>query len=244
MLCLDAGKAVICEKPFAMNAGQAQEMIDLARAKKVFLMEAMWTRYFPVMARVRELLAEETIGDVSLVQCDFGFRTNFNPQHRLFAPPLGGGALLDVGIYPTSFASMVLGKPETVTGMARMGETGVDEDTALLFKYADGALAQLSCAIRTETPQIAVINGTKGRITVHRRWWKPEALTLEIHGQDAQVIDLPPTGNGYNYEAAEVGRCLRAGLLESEVMPLDETLTIMHTLDEIRAQWGLTYPME
>jgi predicted dehydrogenase len=244
LLCLEAGKAVICEKPFAMNARDAKTMVDLARQKQLFLMEAMWTRYFPVMVRVRELLAQEVIGEVRMVEADFGFRTNFNPSHRLFAPELGGGALLDVGIYPTSFAYMVLGQPQSVTSLAHLGETGVDENSAMLFKYANGALAVLSCAVRTETPQVAIINGTKGRITVNRRWWMPRTLTLEIYGEEEQHFDLPPVGNGYNYEAAEVGRCLRAGLLESEIMPLDETLKIMHTLDEIRAQWGLTYPME
>lgn len=244
LLCLRAGKAVLVEKPFAINAREAEEMINFARTHKVFLMEAMWTRFIPIMAKVRELLADRVIGDVRMIDADFGFRTRFNPEHRLFKPELGGGALLDVGIYPLSLASMIFGPPERITSMAHLGETGVDENTAVILGYSDGALAVLTTATRTSTPQIATLNGTDGRITVHSRWWVPSRMTVEIFGKETHEIEIPFTGNGYNYEAAEVGRCLRAGLLESEVIPLDETLAIMRTMDAIRAQWGLKYPME
>jgi predicted dehydrogenase len=244
LLCLEAGKAVICEKPFAINAREAQAMVDMARARKIFLMEAMWTRYLPVMVRLRELLDQKVIGDVRMLTTDFGFRANLNPEGRLFKPALGGGALLDVGIYPVSLASMIFGTPQRITGMAHLGETGVDENSAMILGYADGALAVLTTAIRTNTPHIATLNGTLGRITIHSRWWVPRRMTLEVFGKETTEMDLPFVGNGYNYEAAEVARCLRAGLLESEVTPLDETLAVMGTLDEIRAQWGLKYPME
>jgi predicted dehydrogenase len=244
LLCLGAGKAVLTEKPFAINAQQAQQMIDFARQHKVFLMEAMWTRYLPIFVRVRQLLAQGVIGDVRQLMADFGFRTRVNPQGRLFNPDLGGGGLLDVGIYPLSLASMIFGTPERATGMAHLGETGVDENTALLLGYADGALALLSCAVRTNTPQIAIINGTDGRITVHSPWWVGTKMTVEVYGKETSEIHMPLIANGYEYEAAEVGRCLRAGLTESDVMPLDETLAIMKTMDEIRAQWRLKYPME
>ncbi len=244
LMCLRAGKPVLCEKPFAMNLREAEEVVRFAREKKLFLMEAMWTRYFPVMVKVRELIAQGAIGVVRMVQCDFGFRTNFNPQHRLFAPELGGGALLDVGVYAVSLASMVLGEPTRITGMATLGETGVDEQAAFVFGYDGGQLAVLSTAIRTTTPQEATIIGTDGWIRVHSKFWCPRTLTLTPNGNDAQVIDLPYEGNGYNYQAVEVGNCLRAGKLESAVMPLDETLAIMRTMDTLRAQWGLKYPME
>ncbi len=244
LLCLRAGKATLVEKPFAINAREAEEMIHFAREHKVFLMEAMWTRFIPLFVRVRELLAQKVIGDVRLLDADFGFRTRFNPEHRLFKPELGGGALLDVGIYPLSLASMIFGPPQRMTSMAHLGETGVDENTAVILGYADGALAVLTTATRTSTPQIATINGTEGRITIHTRWWVPTRMTVEIYGKETDEIEIPFTGNGYNYEAAEVARCLRAGLLESAVMPLDETLTIVRTMDEIRAGWGLKYPME
>lgn len=244
LLCLEHGKAVLCEKPFAINAQQAQQMVDKAREKNLFLMEAMWSRYFPLMGKIRDLLADGAIGDVRLVEVDFGFRTAFNPKSRLFDPALGGGALLDVGIYPVSLASMVLGRPSRVMSMAHLGETGVDEQAAMLFGYEQGEIAVLSTAIRTSTPHVAVINGTLGRITIHAPWWQPTRMLLEVHGREKSEIEMPIKGNGYNYEAMEVGECLRAGKQESAVTPLDETLSVMQTLDEIRTQWGLKYPME
>ena len=244
IMCLESGKAVLCEKPFAINATEAQSMIATARARGVFLMEAMWTRFLPHIVRLRELLAAGTIGEVRMLQVDFGFRTSFNPQGRLFDPALGGGALLDVGIYPVSLASMILGTPQRVTGMAHLGETGVDEQSAMIFGYAGGQLALLSQAIRTNSPHEALLLGTVGKIRVHSSWWKATTIALSVDGRPDELIDLPGVGNGYNYEAAEVGRCLQAGRTESDVMPLDETLAIMRTLDEVRAQWGLRYPGE
>jgi predicted dehydrogenase len=244
LMCLRAGKAVLCEKPFAINMREAEEMVRLAREKRLFLMEAMWTRFFPLMVRVRQLLAEGVIGEVRMVQADFGFRTNFNPEHRLFALELGGGALLDVGIYPLSFASMVLGTPTRVVGLAELGETGSDEQSAFILSYPGGQLAVLSCAVRTETPQEARIFGTKGYIRIHSQFWRPRAMTLTLNGKADEVIDVPHEGNGYNYQAMEVATCVRAGKLESTVMPLDESLALMRTMDEIRGQWGLKYPTE
>ncbi len=244
LLCLNAGKAVLTEKPFAINTAEANQMIALAREKKCFLMEAMWTRYLPVMVRVRELLAEGRIGDVRMLTADFGFRGNDDIKRRHLNPDLGGGGLLDVGIYPISLAFMLFGKPDRISSQAEIGKTGVDEQSAVLFGYESGQLAVTSSAVRTNTSQIAIIDGTKGRITIHTPWWMGERMTLEVYGQEKSEIHLPLSGNGYNYEAAEVARCLRAGRLESDVTPLDETLTIMQTLDAIRAQWGMTYPME
>jgi len=235
---------VLCEKPFAINAGEAQTMIAAARERGLFLMEAMWTRFLPHIVRLRELLAAEAIGEVRMLQADFGFRTSFNPQGRLFDPALGGGALLDVGIYTASLASMIFGAPERVTGMADLGATGVDEQSAMIFGYSGGRLALLSQAIRTGSPHEALLLGTKGKIRVHSSWWKAAPMTLSVDGQPDELIDVPSVGNGYNYEAAEVGRCLREGRTESDVMPLDETLAIMRTLDELRSQWGLRYPGE
>jgi predicted dehydrogenase len=244
ILLLEHGKAVLCEKPFTINAGETKEVIDVARQRDIFLMEAMWTRYVPAVVRARELIAAGAIGDVRMVQADFGFRAGVNPEGRLFNPDLGGGALLDVGIYVTSLASMVLGpRPAEVVSTTQIGETGVDEQSAMLLKYPGGELAVLSCAVRTGTSVEARIFGTEGSILLHSPFFKCDALSVK-RGGDEEHIDLPLEGNGYNYEAAEVGRCLRAGLKESDVMPLDETLALMELLDSIRAQWGLTYPME
>lgn len=244
ILLLESGKAVLCEKPFTINAAEARAVVDVARERGIFLMEAMWTRYVPAVVRARELLAEGAIGEVRMVQADFGFRAGVNPEARLFNLALGGGALLDVGIYSLSMASMVLGPtPAEVVSTAQIGETGVDEQSAMLLRYPGGELAVLSCAVRTSTPVEARIIGTEGRILLHSPFFKCGALTVQRGGKE-EHIELPLEGNGYNYEAAEVGRCLRAGLRESDVMPLDETLALMTLMDTIRAQWGLTYPME
>ena len=244
MLLLEQGKAVLCEKPFTMNAEQAQTVIGVAREHGMFLMEAMWTRYIPAVVRARELVAEGAIGDVRMVQADFGFRASMNPESRLFNKDLGGGALLDVGIYVLSLASMVLGpKPEEVVATAQLGETGVDEQSAVLLKYAGGELAVLSCAVCTRTTVEATLFGTDGSIRLHSPFFKSAGLTV-TRGRNQELVELPLQGNGYNYEADEVGRCLRAGDKESAVMPLDESLALMHLMDQIRSQWGLIYPME
>ena len=243
LLCLNHGKAVLCEKPFTVNAKEAAEVIDLARAKDLFVMEAMWSRFFPAMARLRALLAEGTIGEARMLQADFGFRTGVNPEGRLFNLALAGGGLLDVGVYTVSLASMIFGTPTEVSGLAQMGETGVDEQAALTLKYADGQLASLTTGIRINTPQEAVILGTEGSLKLHAPWWKPSLLTVSANGK-SEEISVPFEGPGMNYEAQEVGDCLRAGKTESAILPLSETLSILKTLDTLRAQWGLKYPME
>ncbi len=244
LLCLNAGKAVLCEKPFAINAAEAAQMVNLARQKGLFLMEAMWTRWLPAVVKVRQLIAEGVLGEIRMLMADLGFKAEFNPQGRLFNPQLGGGALLDVGVYPISFASMLFGPPVTVTGAAHLGQTGVDEQSAYLFSYAGGQLSILASAVSVETPSQALIMGTKGRVRVHGPIYRPTQLTLTLSGQADQLIDAPLEGNGYNYQAVEVMNCLRAGKLESDLMPLDETLSIMRTMDELRRPWGLRYPTE
>ncbi|MBN1140161.1 MAG: Gfo/Idh/MocA family oxidoreductase [Anaerolineae bacterium] len=241
ILCLEAGKAVLCEKPMAVNAAQVREMVSCARRENVFMMEAMWTRFNPVTVQVRQWLAEGRIGEVRLLEVDFGFRAALNPEGRLFNPALAGGALLDVGIYVVAFAAMVLGRPPTqIQAAAHLGETGVDEQTGMVFKYDRGELALLSCAVRATTPQEARIVGTAGSIHMPAFWHAP-AATLAVPGQEPVVF----TGDfGYQYEAAEVMACLCAGLKESATMPLDESMTIAETMDEVRRQIGLRYPME
>ena len=244
LLALNAGKPVLCEKPFAINARESEDMVRAARDNGLFLMEAMWTRFFPIMQRIRELIADGAIGEPRIVQADFGFRGDYDPSSRLFDPNLGGGALLDVGIYVTSFASMVMGEPDRVQGIATLAPNGVDEQAAITLGYPGGGLASLTTAVLTNTQHEASIFGTEGRIRVHPEFWKPQRMTLYRSGQEPEDIHLPAESSGFNYEAAEVARCLRAGKLESDVMPLDESLAIMRTLDTLRAQWGIRYPME
>lgn len=245
ILCLEGGKAVLCEKPLTINAREAEELISCARRRGLFLMEAMWTRFLPAICRLRELLAEGAIGEVRTVKADFCFRTDWNPQSRLLNPELAGGALLDVGVYPVSLTSMVFGGPPSeVMSMAHIGDTGVDEQAAVILRYEGGRLATLTCGIRAGMPHEAYVVGTERWVRIHSPFWKTTALTVGRDGEAEQVLELPYKGNGYECEAAAVMDCLRAGKLESDVVPLDESLSVMQTLDRIRAQWDLTYPME
>ena len=241
ILCLEAGKAVLGEKPMAVNAGQVRDMVACAREEDVFMMEAMWTRFNPVTVQVRRWLAEGKIGDVRLLEVDFGFRAGLNPEGRLFNLDLAGGALLDVGVYVVAYAAMVFGRsPTQIQASAHIGEMGVDEQTAMLFKYDAGQLALLSCAVRASTPHEARIMGSEGSIHIPA-FWHAASATLAVQGQEPVVC----TGAfGYHYEAAEVMACLRAGQKESATMPLDESIAIAETMDEVRRQIGLKYPME
>jgi predicted dehydrogenase len=244
LLCLESGKAVLCEKPFALNAREAEEVIQAAREHKLFLMEAMWSRFFPLMAKVRSLLADRAIGDVQMLVADLGIQFDFDPLDRRYALGLGGGALLDLGVYLVSFASMIMGPPSKIASLAHLGETGVDEQAGIVFEYGQGQVSTLHTSIRVDSPVEAILMGTKGQIRLNPWWIRPDRLTLSVTGGETTTIEMPYEGNGYQFEAAAVMDCLRANELESELMPLDETLSIMQTMDAIRAQWGLKYPME
>jgi predicted dehydrogenase len=203
----------------------------------------MWTRFLPIIAQVREWLRAGTIGDPRMLHADFGFRAGISPEARLFSPRLAGGGLLDVGVYTVSFASMVFGaQPARISSQAHLGETGVDEQAAMVFGYGAGQLALLSCAVRTRTPHQAILMGTEGMIQIPS-FWNGTRAVLTV-GNRTETVERPLEGNGYHYEAAEVMRCVRAGERESPVMPLDESLAVMQTLDAVRAQWDLRYPME
>lgn len=243
LLCLNHGKAVLLEKPFTVNAKEAAEVIDLARAKDVFVMEAMWSRFFPAMVKVRELVASGAIGEVRMIQADFGFRTDVNPEGRLFDLAMAGGGLLDVGVYPISLASMFLGTPTEVSGLAQIGATGVDEMAAVTLKYAGGQLASIVTGVRINTPSEATLFGTDGSIKLHAPFWNLSKVTVNAGGK-SEELSIPYQNGGFNYEAQEVMDCLRAGKTESAIMPLAETLSVMQTMDTLRAQWGLKYPME
>ncbi len=244
-LALQAGKPVLCEKPFMLNAAEADDVIGLARSRSLFLMEAMWARFLPHMVRVREILAAGTLGRIVTVQADHGQWFAYDPEHRLFAPRLGGGALLDLGVYPVSFASSVLGAPDRVTAVADMTDTGVDGQTSLLLQYAGGAQAVLTTTLWGAGPNRAAIVGTDARIEIDGTWYTPTSFSvLDRDDQLLERFDEPPVGHGLRYQAAEVARCLRAGLTESPVLPLDESRSIMATMDEVRRQIGLVYPGE
>ncbi len=244
LLCLEASKAVLCEKPFALNAQEARAMIQAARERGLFLMEAMWTRFLPLMVKIREMLEQGSLGAIQMLSADFGAHFPFDPAHRAYNPELGGGALLDLGVYVISLASMVFrGPPAQMTSLVTLAETGVDEQEGMVFRYPEGQIAVLDASLRVTTAQEATIVGAHGRVRIHRPWWAASRFTLSTETQETDMI-IPFAGNGYNYEAREVMACLRAGKTESDVMPLDETLAIMETMDQLRAQWGLRYPQE
>ena len=244
IMSLEAGKAVLCEKPFTINARQAEAVIKLARDKRLFLMEAMWTRYLPAVVKLNELLSEKLIGDVQIMVAGGAFMPEFDPDFYLFNRDLGGGVLLDAGVYLVSMASMVFGPPGKIMATARIGKTGIDEQDACLLEYENGAIANLYISLLAKSTADITLLGDKGKIHVHPPLFCPSNLTLSIYGKAEQEIELPFGSNGYQYEAMEVTRCLLEGKTESAIMPLDETLEIMKTMDEIRKQINLRYPME
>jgi predicted dehydrogenase len=243
-LCLEHGKAVLVEKPFTLTGAQARNLVTLARERRLFLMEAMWTRCLPALIESRRRIDDGAIGEPRFLVADFGFSKAFDPGHRLFDREMGGGALLDVGVYLASLASLYLGPPVRIASQARIGRSGVDEDAALLFGYEGDRFAQLTASITTTTPQVATLFGAAGSIRLHAPWWKADRLTVAVDGRDAETIHTPYVGNGYTHEAMEAMGCLRDGALESPLMPLDETVSVIETLDRVRAEWGLRYPGE
>ncbi|MGI9344595.1 MAG: Gfo/Idh/MocA family protein, partial [Gammaproteobacteria bacterium] len=244
LLCLDAGKGVICEKPFALNAREAADAIARARERRLFLMEAMWTRYVPAVVALRELLADDVIGNVQLMIGGGAFMPAYDPDFYLFDRRLGGGVLLDAGVYLVSMASMVFGSPTKISAAGSIGATGVDEHDAILLEHANGAIATLYISLRAKASPELTLLGDRGSIRIHAPIFAPRQLTISIDGKADETREFPFAGNGYQFEAIEAARCIRAGLTESDVMPLDETLSIMQTMDEVRRHIGMTYPQE
>ena len=244
LLCLRHGKHVLCEKSLALNAGQAEQMIQAAADNDLLLMEAMWTRFLPAVVGLRELLAEGAIGEPRLFTADFGFRAKFDPASRLFDPALGGGALLDLGVYPVSFASMLFGEPTAVDGLANLGPTGVDEAACINLHHQGGALASSAISLRVDTPREGVIHGTEGRVRIHCPWWGATRLTISRGDGAEDTLEFPVRGNGYVHEAEEFMNLIREGRRDSRIMPLQESLAIMRTMDALRLAWGVKYSGE
>jgi predicted dehydrogenase len=236
MQALAGGKAVLVEKPFTMTGDEAQDVADAARRMRSFCMEAMWARFTPHFVRVREVLASGELGEITTLIADHGQWFPRDRNSRLFAPELGGGALLDLGIYPVSFASMVLGTPTRVTARASSAFTGVDAQTSVILEHAGGAHAVLTTTLRAVTPTRACIIGTEGSLEIEGPFYAPSAFTVTPREGKPWRYEEPHEGIGLRHQAAEVVRCLRAGLTESPTMPLDETVAVMRTLDEIREQ--------
>jgi predicted dehydrogenase len=241
LMALHAGKGVLCEKPFTMNLREAGQVVALARSKNLFLMEAMWTRFMPALAEVRRIVASGEIGTARQVVADFGFKADFGPEHRVFNPALGGGALLDLGIYPLSIAAALLGPVESVRAQAEMGPTGVDVQTGFTLTHRGGGISVCSCSLHARTPGELTVSGERGHVRMNTMFHRARSVTVVLDDGSSRTIDTPFAGNGYVHEAIEAQRCFGAGLIESPGMTHDETLALMGAMDEIRRQIGLTY---
>jgi predicted dehydrogenase len=236
ILALRAGKHVLVEKPFTMNAAEARDVVRVARERGLFAMEAMWTRFLPHVDVIRDWLARGVLGDVVSVTADHGQWFAGDAGSRLFAPELGGGALLDLGVYPVSFASMVLGAPSRIVSMSDPAFTGVDAQTSMLFGYDGGAQAVLTCTLRAKSPTRAAVVGTDARIEVEGSFYAPATVALIPRKGDPALVESAHEGRGLRHQADEVARRLAAGDAESPLMPLDETVSVMETMDTVLAQ--------
>jgi len=241
LMALRAGKGVLCEKPFTMNLREAEQVVTLARSKRLFLMEAMWTRYLPAYQEVKRILASGAIGTPRQVVADFGFAANFGPEHRVFNPELGGGALLDLGIYPLSVAAGLLGPVLEIRAQAQMGPTGVDIQTGFMLKHAGGAMSVSNCSFLARSPAELTVSGERGQVRMNTMFHRATSITVKLEDGVERTIETPYIGNGYAHEIIEAQRCWREGLLESPAMPLDDTLALMGVMDEVRRQIGLRY---
>jgi predicted dehydrogenase len=240
-MALEAGKGVLCEKAFTVNREEAEALVALARSKKLFLMEAMWTRYLPALAEVRRIVASGEIGTVRQVIADLGFNAGFGPEHRVFNPELGGGALLDIGIYPLSIAVALLGPVDSVLAQADIGATGVDEQTTFLLKHSGGGMSVCSCSLRARLPSELTIAGELGHVRMNSMFHRAQTVTVTRADGVARTVATPFLGNGYVHEAIEAQRCWQEGLIESPSMTLDDTLALMGVMDEVRRQIGVSY---
>jgi predicted dehydrogenase len=232
-LALEHGKPVLVEKAFTLNAPEAKKLVALARSKNLFLMEAMWTRFLPHVVALRELIARGELGKLVSFEADHGQWFELDPEFRLFAPKLGGGAVLDLGVYPISFASMLFGAPERITAMVEPAFTGVDGLASMVFGYPDGVQSILTCTSLARTATRACLTGTRARVEIDGDFYAPTSYTVITKEGVSDRFNFETRGRGLHYQALEVARCLREGHLESGTMPLDESVAIMETIDTV-----------
>ncbi|MBS1659965.1 MAG: Gfo/Idh/MocA family oxidoreductase [Bacteroidetes bacterium] len=259
ILCLQHGKAVLCEKPMALSGRQVGLMVDAARSHRTFLMEAMWTRFLPMIEKIDSIIAEGQIGALQYVRADFGFLAPFNPEGRLYNLRLGGGALLDIGVYPLFLALHLLGEPERIVATGHRAPTGSDDTCHAILEYpANGSAtnpsttgdstttpsAVVSCTLTCQTGITAEIAGTAGMIRIPTAWYKNDHFVLQRTGEEPQTIQLEPMVNGFEYQIREVMKCMEEGLIESPKMSLEFSLMLARTMDTIRVQLGVKYPTE
>ena len=241
LLCLRHQKAVLCEKPLSLNYQQSQQMVQVAQQQDVFLMEGMWTRFMPAINKVKELVDNGEIGSIQHIAADFGFNAPYDPQSRLYNLGLGGGSLLDVGIYPVFLVTFLLGQPTGIQSTSKLAPSGADLYCNVLLQYAGGQTANIFSAINLQTAITATITGTKGRIHIHSPWFKAHQLTIELNNGEARTLSFPLELNGFEYEIREVTDCMNKGFRECPAMPLDFSLDMSRIMDTIKEQAGIVY---
>ncbi len=243
-LCLENGKHVLCEKPFAMNECEARDVYELAKEKSLFIMEALWTRFLPTYKKVRELVDTNSMGKIRSISSDFGFKSKFDPSSRLFDPKLGGGSILDVGIYPIFYAVTLLGEPKNIKAIAGFGVTNVDESCAMIFEYDNGVLAQLFCSIISNNTQETSIHGDESRLLINHPSHGLTTLNISQDWKPKGLVKVKYSGNGFNYQIEEVMSCLGQGLTESKLWSAEDSLALHRTIDRVRKAAGITYPQD
>jgi predicted dehydrogenase len=232
IMCLENKKAVLCEKPFALNAGQVRQMIDSSKKNKTFLMEALWTNFLPSILKVKELIRSKVVGDPVSIKADFGFIKPFDPNHRFFKPELGGGSLLEIGIYPVFLSVLLFGFPDNCIASSVLSPKKTDITTGIFLTWKSGRFAQLASSYAVELDTEAVIHCTEGKITLHKRFHMPTKLSITKNDITTE-IPINWVGNGYNYEADEVMRCLSEKQIESKELTQEFSLKLMELLDRI-----------
>ncbi len=239
--CLEAGKAVLCEKPFTMNKEELDKLVEVARRNKVFLMEAIWTRFLPSTRKVIEIVNSGELGKMQNIYADFGFLLEYDPKHRLYDLEKGGGVLLDVGIYPVFISQLLAGPPVKIHATARFAESGTDHSCNIIFEQKENIVSSLNCSLLSHSPVEATILFENGYIRMESMFLTPGPITIHRKDKDPQLFEFPEKGGGHHHEATEVMRCLDGGLTESPLLPLDFSLGIMESLDRIREICGITY---
>lgn len=241
MLCLNHGKPVLCEKPLAMSYRQASEMIGTSQREKVFLMEGMWSRFFPAIHKAYDLVMSGEIGKIISLKADFGFSAPVNLESRIYKLALGGGAQLDVGVYPMFLALLFMGKPDEIKATSQLASSGADATTRASFHYAGGAVAHILSSIVTDSPKEAVILGTQGSIVIQTPWYKSQQVSLKLNSGKITKFPFPHSGNGFEFQIEEVVRCLKEKKIECDLMPQALSLLMAEVSDEIRKQGGIKY---
>jgi len=244
LLALDHRKHVLCEKPMGVNRNEVKQLVERAGKQKLFLMEALWSRFLPNIRKAKELVESGVIGDVQLLTAYLAFKSDKGPEHRQFNKDLCGGTVLDIGIYNIFLSLLLLGKPTKISAMAALSDQGVDTSCSYLFKYEKEKMAIMYSSFMADSPNIAEIHGTKGKIVLEHKWFCPGRVRLILPDASEEVFDFEIKSNGYEFEAEEVAECIRAGKTQSELWSLNDSLELVEIMDAVRRECGIVYKNE